>query len=430
MAQIITHRTSVQLAPVQVYDSYSTLSDSETTVNANESLYDFFIQTPYKHLSYNPVFHFIFKKVGYLKKSQQENYHKFLKKLQKKLTHESHVYIREFFTMNTHQFDDCKLLISFISMMLSRYDNKKLLNEINFDPVVVIKEAILTDNLSIFKMAFNLLKKNKVIDILYEHYGKIEFDSNKTRKSFLDIIFTKTEKIQRYFLTHLKDDSEIYSKSLINTILRCDDLPFDTYVKVLKIGINRNICSLQGYKKNLFNRYSNSHNNLCKLAKLFTPVDFEINDLLVYSKNKTPFNIAFSKNETKILEEYPKWVNSKIDTLQNLLTNESKLLVRQLLKTIILASSCYKPFESVICDHKDKISELLQGLDYSLAKTFYDYSTLIKQFKIKPLMMFGDYHEHVKQNNQKLYDNIIDLLSENIGGTIEYGPISIIFDCL
>ena len=70
-----------------------------------------------------------------------------------------------------------------------------------------------------------------------------------------------------------------------------------TIFVIAEIGINHNVCSLQGYKKNLFNRYSNSYNNLCKLANLFTTVDFEINDLLVYSKNKTAFNIAFLKNE-------------------------------------------------------------------------------------------------------------------------------------
>jgi hypothetical protein len=45
-------------------------------------------------------------------------------------------------------------------------------------------------------------------------------------------------------------------------------------------------------------------------------------------------------------------------------------------------------------------------------------------------MMFGDYHEHIKQDNQQKYDKVINLLSENVGGTLEYGPISIIFEYL
>ncbi len=442
MAQIITTTTSVQLAPVQVYDSYSTLSDSETTVNANESMYAFFIQTPYKQLSCHPIFRFIFKKMGYLNRSQQENYHKFLKKIQKKSITDTCIHIPDFFTIEfiIGNYNTSKdLFIAFVSMMLSRYDNKKMLEQIEFDPVIVIKEAILTDNLSMFKIGLQKISKSKLMDSLGKYYGR-----EKVQKQFLEIIFATGQKIARYFINHLleptTDTEESYFQfsihercQILMSILNCKCLPFDMYIKVLKVATTNKALSFKSMKNVLFYIYSKDYNLLCKIAKLISPEDFEIDDLARYASCKAAFKIAYFKNETKIQEEYIKWINKIFDKLLFTTSVNCTHECREVLKIIILGATFCKSFESVITDHKDKISESLKRLDYNCVKTFHEYKLLLTgelAIPIKPLMMFGDYHEHIKQDNQQKYDKVINLLSENVGGNLEYGPISIIFEYL
>jgi hypothetical protein len=477
------NQTSVQLAPVHVQASYTTVSDSNCSVFTNESLYEFFTSTNYKDLGSHSIFRFIFKHINYLKKSQQSNYHQFLKELQKNSITDDNVYIRDFFTVQNNFFYQNFLdtlqavpvrgsvplrpsgpiaacnrnktyFNMFISMILARYGTKQILSSFDFNPSVVIKEAILTDNLQIFKLGLQKISEfNFTSLLLNQYYGSDKHE--KRPKTFLEIIFTTGQKIARYFINYIfaiceqspgsQDGyvqvmSEQSSRSVITTVLQYKFLPFDTYVKILKIATSNNLCTLKEYKEFLFTVYSD-YNSLYKIAKLLHSCpsqhihsetdteNFKIEDLLIYSNYKPAFKLAYLKNQTQIEKEYPEWIKTKFSTRVSFNSEVSKINSRILLKTVLLAALCNNSFNSVITDNKDTISELLKCLDFESLKTFHDYKPLL-EIQIKPLMMFGYFHENIKIKNQQIYNNIINMLSEHIGGTDEYGPISIIFEYL
>lgn len=438
------NQTSVQLAPVHVQASYTTVSDSNCSVFTNESMYEFFTSTNYKDLGSHPIFRFIFKHINYLKKSQQSNYHQFLKELQKNSITDDNVYIRDFFTVQNdffyQNFIDNRnktYFNMFISMILARYGTKQILSSFDFNPSVVIKEAILTDNLQIFKLGLQKISEfNFTSLLLNQYYGSDKHE--KSPKTFLEIIFTTGQKIARYFINYIFA-TELCSRSIITTVLQYRFLPFDTYVKILKFATSNNLCTLKEYKEFLFTVYSSDYNDLYKIAKfLYSKTEtenFKIEDLLIYSNYKPAFKLAYFKNQTQIEKEYPEWIKTKFSNLASLNSeiyikfNSCKFNNKILLKTVILAALCNNSFNSVITDNKDTISDLLKCLDLESLKTFHDYKSLLN-IQIKPLMMFGYFHENIKIKNQQIYNNVINMLSENIGGTDEYGPISMIFEYL
>jgi hypothetical protein len=410
--------SSVQLAPVQVYDSHSTLSDSESTVILNGSpyensakLFDVFRNTEFDKLKTKPIFNFIFKKISYLKRTERKNFKNFFLRLHNAIVNKKQ--FQGYYQFYTVSFLDFSViyskekakdaLMTFITMFLARYNNKKLLLKIVYDPITLLKESILTDNLSLFKIAFKNLSFSAFFYTL-KHENNKNYGYN-----YLRIICNNTQKIVRYVVNHVINSDRQNKDHFIETLIRTKFKDFNLYLNLLK-RTDTDINTFVYFISRIFPK------NLSVMTKLSNISNFEIGYLHLYSFNESLFRDVLKTNIEKVRLDFNLWIRiTKIDNCYR----------KETLRIINLLCKLYPEFKSYIRDNSVQFFNTINSLNIEDISIWSANS-----FLFDSLDYTNTCFAEKMPKNLELYKSLIDELCGKIGGTLEYGPINILLECL